>query len=514
MLPTLPDRVFITTPIYYVNDKPHLGHAYTTIAADAAARWARMQHRDVWFQTGVDEYGQKVLAAATARGMTPQAHVDELQQRFRDLFARLTVRPDCFYRTTSPAHKAVVQAALQKLYTQGDLYLGTYAGWYSPTQERYFTEKDLVDGRDPVEGKPVEWLEEPNWFFRMSRYAPQLARWLDTEPDGVHPPARVREVRALLRRGVPDLCITRPRARMPWGIDVPFDSAFVTYVWFDALLNYTAGAGWTGDPAIERTDPGRFARWWANSVHLIGKDILVTHTLYWYSMLFALRLCPPKRIVAHGWWIVDGQKMSKSTGNAIDPHDLIDMYGVDAVRYFLLREMSLGQDANFTHKRMRTTVNTELADTWGNLAHRTLSMTHNWCGAVVPPGDQFYAWEGHVRAYSRAMASWEFDHATRQVLDLASVGHRHINDTAPWERHRQGDRGGRDAALRYALEICRAVGVLLLPFCPTTAGELLDRLGVPEEERTEGALYTTNCRLRTGAPVVLGDPLFPRLHLP
>ena len=330
-------RFYITTPIYYVNDKPHVGHAYTTVAADVLARWNRMNGRPVTFLTGTDEHGQKVMEAAAKRGISPMEHVDSMAPAFQALWTRLNISHDDFIRTTQPRHTLVVQRILQRLFDQGDIYEDAYEGWYSTAAERFWTEKDLVDGKCPDTGQPVEWVRERNYFFRMGKYADQLRTWIDTHPGFLRPENRRNEVLGYLRKDVGDLCISRTKARMSWGIELPFDKDFVTYVWFDALSNYISAVGYT-------TDEARFEEHWPADVHLMGKDILTTHSVYWSTMLFALGLEPADIIYAHGWWTVEGQKMSKSLGNAVDPHLLIDCYGTDPLRYFLMREIPFGLD--------------------------------------------------------------------------------------------------------------------------------------------------------------------------
>jgi methionyl-tRNA synthetase len=370
----------ITTPIYYVNDVPHIGHSYTTVAADVISRLHRMRGHEVFFLTGTDEHGQKVLEAANRRGVTPQQHTDELHLRFKNLWARLDVQYDAFVRTTDAQHQAVVRRVLQELHDRGEIYQATYAGWYSTAAERFWTEKDLIDGKCPDSGLPVEWVEEMNYFFKMGDYADQLRAWLEAHPDWVRPESRRNELIGALKKDVGDLCISRPKARMSWGIPLPFDEDYVTYVWFDALLNYVSAAGIHDDPAA-------FAKRWPADFQLLGKDILTTHTVYWGTMLFAMGLEPARCLYAHGWWTVEGQKMSKSLGNVVDPNLLVDAYGPDALRYVLMSEKGFGADGDFSHKAFLLRYNAELANDIGNLAHRAISMTEKWLGGVVPALD-------------------------------------------------------------------------------------------------------------------------------
>ncbi|MCB9763475.1 MAG: methionine--tRNA ligase [Alphaproteobacteria bacterium] len=504
------ERFYVTTPLYYVNDKPHIGHSYTTVAADVIARYRRAQGADVHFLTGTDEHGQKVLQKATERGLSPQAHADELHQRFKDLWVRLDITYDDFIRTTEPRHTRVVQQVLQDLYDRGEIYEDSYAGWYSTAAERFWTEKDLVDGKCPESGQPVEWLEESNLFFRMSKYADQLREWADARPEWVTPESRYNELQGALRKDIGDLCITRPVERMPWGIPIPWDDRFVTYVWFDALLNYITAVGY-------KADDDAFSKWWPADVQLLGKDILTTHTVYWGTMLFALGLEPARHLLAHGWWTVEGQKMSKSLGNVVDPHLLVDAYGADSVRYVLMAEKALGPDGDFSHKGFQLRYNAELANDIGNLAHRALSMTEKWLGGVVPAlGDATEAdgalareLAARVQSCCGCMDRLAYQEATREIVGIAQAGNNYIQTQQPWALNKAGDTARLAGVMRRTLEVCRVVAVLLQPFCPNKAGELLGRLGL-SDARLDADLARLS-GLTEGATLTLGDPLFPRL---
>ena len=345
---------YITTPIYYVNDEPHIGHAYTTIMADVLSRFHRLAGDDVLFLTGTDEHGQKVDEAAKKRNLSPQAHADEMVVRFQDLWEVLNISNDDFIRTTEARHKRVVSEILQCIYDAGEVYADNYEGWYCIPDERFWTEKDLVDGNCPDCGRPTEKISEKNYFFRMSKYQDWLIEYIETHPNFIRPKKRRNEILGFLRQPLGDLCISRPRARLEWGIPLPFDEDYVCYVWFDALINYITAPGYLADDA-------RFEHWWQASCHLIGKDILTTHCVYWPTMLKAIGVPLPKTIMGHGFWLVDETKMGKSLGNAIRPLDLADKYGVDAFRYFLVRDMTLGQDSNFSEEAFVQRYNTELA---------------------------------------------------------------------------------------------------------------------------------------------------------
>lgn len=517
---------YVTTPIYYVNDAPHVGHAYTTIVADTFARWRRMNGDRVRFCTGTDEHGQKVLRAAQKLGRTPQEHADLLHVRFKDLFTRLGVQWDDFIRTTEPRHQATVRLLLQRLYDQGEIYASDYAGWYSTSAERFWSDEevaaaagvtveDLRAGRAqgvcPDSGGPVEWIVERNWFFRMSAYQERLVEHIHAHPGCIQPEWRRNEVLGYLRKPLGDLCISRPRARLPWGIPLPFDEDYVCYVWFDALTNYLSSLGYG-------TEASLFDTFWPEAVHLLGKDILTFHTVYWFSMLMACGIAPPKQVQSHGWWLMAGRKMSKSVGNVIDPDALVAAYGPDAVRYFLLREIPLGHDGEFSQEGFLLRYNSDLANDLGNLAHRALSMTEKWLGGVVPAAGPLHGSDAELVAvadracagFAAAMEAWQPRQALESLWELVRQGNKYIDTEQPWRLNKEGDTARLAAVLRNALEVCRIAAIHLAPVCPGKAAELLDRLG--------GAALSVDRRfdgLTTGAPVAARDPLFPRfLELP
>ena len=366
-------KFYITTPIYYVNDTPHIGHAYTTILADVLTRYHKAKGDHVFFLTGLDEHGQKVQQAAEKRSRTPQEHCDDLAPRFKELWKKLEIQYDDFIRTTEPRHIAVVQATLQKVYDAGDIYSDEYEGWYSVAEERFITETEKESGHF----RDVKKLKERNWFFRMGQYQQRLIDYINDHDEFIQPEHRRNEVLGFLRQPLEDLCISRPKSRMSWGIELPFDSEYVTYVWFDALLNYITAPGFSSDEK-------KFKKWWPASVHLIGKDILTTHAVYWSTMLFSLGLPLPKTIFAHGWWLTQDTKMSKSLGNIVDPLDLMDEYGIDSVRYYLMSEMVLGQDANFSMESFIKRYNSDLANDFGNLLNRISGLIEKLFDGVIP----------------------------------------------------------------------------------------------------------------------------------
>ena len=504
-------RFYVTTPLYYVNDKPHIGHAYTTIGADVIASWHRLKGDDVHFLTGTDEHGQKVYEAAQKRGMTPQQHADDMVQPFQSLWERLDVRHDDFIRTTEDRHTSVVKAVLTMLHDRGDIYPADYEGWYSTSAERFWTEKDLIDGKCPDTGQPVEWLKERNYFFKMGKYADQLRKWIDDHPGFLRPDSRRSEVLGYLRREVGDLCISRPKPRLPWGIEIPFDTEYVTYVWFDALRNYITAVGYHPDPAKNTL------KHWPATYQIIGKDILTTHAVYWATMLFALGLTPADCLYAHGWWTVEGQKMSKSLGNVVDPNLLIDAYGREPVRYFLLKQIPFGGDGNFSHDDFMGRFNADLANDYGNLGHRTLSMLNKWCGGVVPALDEPTERDNELTAlaqrtfaaFTEQIEALQFSVAFETLWGLIRAGNKYVDSEQPWKLNREGDTVRLGGVMRRVLEICRIAAVLMSPVMPGKSTEMLARLGLPEIRFEK---LTSFDGLIEGVTLTLGDPLFPRMQ--
>src|SRR5215470_6179103 len=369
---------FITTPIYYVNDSPHIGHAYTTLSCDVLARFMRLDGYDVHFLTGTDEHGQKVEKSAAAAGLDPQAFTDRVSAEFKALAEKLNCSFDNFIRTTEPRHTRSCQALWQKLVEAGDIYLGSYAGWYAVRDEAFYAESELVDGKAPT-GADVEWVEEPSYFFRLSAWQDRLLAFYEANPDCIGPRSRRNEVMSFVKSGLLDLSVSRTSFK--WGVPVPGDPAHIMYVWLDALINYITA---TGFPDLESAT---YKRFWPADLHMVGKDILRFHAVYWPAFLMAAELPPPRRVFAHGWWTNEGQKISKSLGNIIDPLKLIERYGLDPVRYFLMREIPFGQDGDFSHRAMVQRMNGDLANDFGNLAQRVLSMIAKNCGGVLPvPG--------------------------------------------------------------------------------------------------------------------------------
>jgi methionyl-tRNA synthetase len=503
---------YITTPIYYVNDEPHLGHAYTTILADVLARFARLRGDDTFFLTGTDEHGQKVQESARRRGLDPLAHADNMQERFRSTWQELQVTYDDFIRTTQSRHVRVVQQVLKDLWERGEIYLGGYKGWYCVADERFWTQKDLANQCCPECGRPVEKVVEANYFFRMSTYQDWLVKTIQSNPDFIQPAFRRNEVLGFLRQPLGDLCISRPINRLNWGIPLPFDNQFVTYVWFDALLNYVTAAGYGQDPQ-------RFNELWPNAVHLIGKDILTTHCVYWPIMLKAAGLTLPKTIFAHGWWTaVDGQKMGKSLDNTVRPLDLAHIYGVDAFRYFLVREMTPGLDAEFSEKRLAECYRNDLANNLGNLLNRVVSMTQRYCGGVIPAPTGLTDEDAALRRQAEALPAQVFERiesfAVNQALisltDSLTAANQYLERTTPWKLASAGDSARLGTVLYYAAEALRLASVLLWPVAPSKTVEIWRQLGwQPTAPLHRGLVWGG---LQPGTKMAVPQPLFPYIE--
>lgn len=501
---------YITTPIYYVNDEPHHGHAYTTVLGDVLARYARLRGREAFLLVGTDEHGQKVQDAARAAGVDPRTQADRLVIKFREAWGGLHVDYDDFIRTTQERHRRVVTAVLQRLWDEGEIYRGEYEGWYCVPDERFWTDKDVTDGQCPDCGRPVEWLSEQNYFFRMGKHREWLIEYVETHPDFVLPANRRNEVLGYLRKPLGDLCISRPAERVGWGIPLPFDPGYVTYVWFDALLNYITAAGYLSDPE-------NFSETWPSSTHVIGKDILITHAVYWPTMLRAIGLPPPRTILAHAWWLIGGSKMSKSRGAVVKPLDLAGRYGVDALRFYVVTGIGAGRDADFDEDVLRARYRSELANDLGNLLHRLVDMIGRYCGGSVPaPGESSDAdaelrtrFEGLPAAVFDHVEAFEVNRAPLIVVDAVGYVNRYVEHAAPWAAAKEGRARDVDAVLYNAAEALRIASVLLWPVMPERMGELWRRLGWEAlAALSEGLAWGG---LEPGAPVTPGPPLFPRL---
>lgn len=495
-------KFFVTTPIYYVNDAPHIGHAYTTILADVISRYHRSAGDEVFFLTGLDEHGQKVKQAAEKRGLSPQAHADDLAPRFLNLWKTLDIRYDDFIRTTQARHKKIVQLVLQKVNEKGDIYIDEYEGWYSVAEERFITDAEYESGRF----RDVKKIKEKNYFFKMSKYQQKLIDYIQAHPDFIRPEHRKNEMMGFLRGPLEDLCISRPKARMDWGIEIPFDRDFVTYVWFDALVNYISVPGYGSD------EP-KFKKWWPADVHLIGKDILTTHCVYWPTMLFSLGLPLPKTIFAHGWWLMGETKMSKSLGNVVNPLDLVESYGVDAVRFYLMREMVLGLDAHFTPDSFIKCYNSDLANDFGNLLNRVSGLIQKNHGGLIPEPGTLTRAEEDIKEQANALRpqvkdlinEYKVQEAITLTLDFVRVLNKYMEAQAPWKLART-DMKAAGRVLHTAAEGLRIATIMLAPVMPQKTADVLSILGAGKTSAVWG-------QLKPGTLLKAHPPLFPRIEV-
>lgn len=502
---------YITTPIYYPNDNLHIGHAYTTVAADALARFQRLKGKDVLFLTGTDEHGQKIQRRAENLGQQPQQFVDGIVDGIKRLWDRLEIRYDDFIRTTEPRHEAVVQEVFRRIYEQGDIYKSEYEGWYCTPCETFWLERQTKEGKCPDCGGAVERVREESYFFRTSKYADRLLSHIEANPDFIQPVSRRNEMIAFVKQGLQDLCVSR--TSFSWGVKVPMDPKHVVYVWFDALTNYITAAGWPGEPE-------KFARYWPADVHLMGKEIVRFHAVIWPIILMALDLPLPKRVFGHGWLVLDGGKMSKSKGNVVDPLVLIDKYGVDAVRYFLLREVPFGSDGFYSEESLISRTNVDLANDLGNLLSRTTAMIGKFCDGRIPQPSEADD-DGILRQLAATVTAQmdanldacEISLALVELGKLIGRANKYIDETAPWDLAKSEAKRARLDTVMYNLaETLRLTAVALLPFLPSAPGQIWQQLGIDRAIAT--CTWPTDARwglLQPGTVVRRGDPIFPRI---
>lgn len=506
-------RKYLTTPIYYASGEPHIGHAYTTFLADTLARYHRQSGSEVFFLTGTDEHGQKIQEEAARRGLEPQALCDEMAGRFADAWKEMDIAYDRFIRTTEAEHRGVVAAFLTHLNDRGYIYDDLYSGWYCVPDERYWTEKDLTpEGNCPDCGRPVQEIEEKNYFFRMSAFQEDLIRHIEENPRWIVPEIRRNEVLGFLQKPLSDLSISRPRTRVHWGIPLPFDESHVTYVWVDALINYVTASG-----VIDLSDPiagfeDSDDSWWPADLHIIGKDILTNHAVYWPTLLMAAGLPLPRGILAHGWWVVGQTKMSKSLGNVVDPLDLRDRFGTDAVRWYLMREMPTGADASYTPERFLTRYN-ELANVLGNLASRTTSMVVRYREGAVPEADATGLDDAigkSVEAYTASMEALRVHDALDSAMELARVANGFVETSEPWALAKDPARSAElDEVLATLTKTLIVLSALFLPVMPRKMGVLAEALGLDAVPRIDEAV----ARRPPGLRLSKLPPLFPKAEI-
>ncbi len=509
------ETYYITTPIYYVNADPHLGHAYTTLLADSINRFQKMLGKRSFFLTGTDEHGDKIVESAREQSEELQEYTDRVSRKFRELWSELGIENDAFIRTTDPDHVACVKRFLQTVYDQGDIYFGEYGGYYCFGCERFFTEKELEDGKCPDHQKPPQYIQETNYFFRMSRYQEWLIEHIENNPEFIQPERYRREVLAMLRDPLEDLCISRPKSRLQWGIELPFDSGYVTYVWFDALINYISALGWP--------DGEHYSLFWPNAHHLVAKDILKPHAIFWPTMLRSAGVPLYRGLRVHGYWKVQESKMSKSLGNVVSPLQMRSKYGLDGFRFFLFREMHFGNDGNFSEDLLINRFNSDLANDLGNLFNRCLAMTAKYFQAKVPEPPQEVQTDDrelmdlgkdHLQKYIQAYGEFHTATALEYLMEFVRAVNKYIDTTAPWMLYKQGEQERLNSVMAVALSSLRRIALALRPVMPDSSEAMCRQLGLDIGElqvdlRRECSDWVF---LEAGTEVARKSNLFPRLE--
>jgi len=506
------NKFYVTTPIYYVNDVPHVGHAYSTMAADTLARFYRGQGYEVFFLTGTDEHGQKVAKAAEERGLNPQEHVDQMVAPYKQLWKRLSICYDDFIRTTEPRHEKVVAAIFERLFQQSDIYAGKYEGWYCIFEETFYPESQLKDGNCPECGRPVKWISEESYHFKTSKFMPALLKHIKENPHFILPASRRNEVVSFIESGVQDVSVSRTAFK--WGVEVPYDKKHVVYVWFDALINYLSGIGYLQDEK-------KFNAFWPADVHIIGKDILKFHAVIWPAMLLALDLPLPKMVFAHGFLTLGGEKISKSRGKVIDPHELADDYSSDAVRYFFLREVTFGLDGEYTEDSLKRRLNFDLANDLGNLVHRSATMFAKFVGGKAPEASGNTELEDDLIGLATSrfskvaalMPTLGFKEALEEIWELVRAANKYIDSAAPWRLAKEDDKGRLNTVMYTIAEVMRIVSLLISPFMPATAQKIADQLELGPIAKIPLAEAGEWGKIKAGASFKKEKALFPRIEI-